>query len=327
MKRKYLIVGLFTIIILLVPCTSAFEMPLSDEDKVELKALINDENANNKDTLNDIIVYNETTFNLAIDLDKVERIYENYFLTGDDSVINSESWDWLVGRLGWIYLTIEQVVTLYNTGMVLFYEILQGTSAVQAFFNRIQGFRAAWQAFKANPLNFLKIKNLISSTIDLLDATINLLEYITQNALKEAIQIFTNQVQVFRNFLDSKPWLQPITIKGNVTGFDNSVTISVKSDSVTTTGYYELDYTTNDAAMPWFVHKCVITATYQNKTDTKNRYAFSMGVIEEDYVPSDFNVKSKQIETPVFVKLSFLLKQLLKDRFHIFDDIIKISIS
>jgi len=323
MKRKYLIVGLFTIIMLLVPCTSAFEMPLSGEDKVELRALINNENTNNKEILNDIIVYNETTFNLTLDLNEVERIYENYLLTGDDSVINSESWNWVVQRLGWIYLTIEQVTTLYNTGMALFYEILQGASTVQAFFNSIQGFRAAWQAFKANPLNFLKIKNLISSTIDLLNATINLLEYITQNALKEAMQIFADQVQVFKDFLDSDPWLQPITIKGNVTGLDDSVTISVKSESVTTTGYYELDYKTDDASMPWFVHKCAITATYQNKTDTKNRYAFSRGVIEEDYVPSDFNVKSKQIETPVFVKLSFLLKQLLKDRFHIFDDIIK----
>ena len=325
MKRKYLIVGLFTIIMLLVPCTSAFEMPLSDKDKVELRTLINNENANNKETLNDIIVYNETTFNLALDLDKVERIYENYLLTGDDSVINSESWNWVVQRLGWIYLTIEQVTTLYNTGLALFYEILQGASTVQAFFNSIQGFRAAWQAFKANPLNFLKIKNLISSTIDLLNAAINLLEYITQNVLKEAIQIFIDQVQVFRDFLASDPWLQPITIKGNVTGFDDSVTISVKSDSVITTGYYELDYKTDDAAIPWFVHKCAITATYQDKTDTKNRYAFSMGVIEEDYVPSDFNVKSKQIENPVFVKLSFLLKQLLKDRFHIFEYIIKMQ--
>ena len=75
--------------------------------------------------------------------------------------------------------------------------------------------------------------------------------------------------------------------------------------------------------MPWFVHKCVITATYQGKIDTKNRYAFSMGVIDEDYVPSDFNIKSKQIETQTFVKLSYLLEQLLKDRFHIFDDILK----
>ena len=168
---------------------------------------------------------------------------------------------------------------------------------------------------------------MISSTIDLLNAAINLLEYVTSNAIKEAIQIFADQVQVFRDFLDSNPWLQPITIKGNVTGFDDSVTISVKSDSVTTTGYYELDYTTADAAMPWFVHKCVITATYQDKTNTKNRYAFSMGVIEEDYTPSDFTAKSKNIETPVFVKLSFLLKQLSKDRFHIFDDIIKMSMS
>jgi hypothetical protein len=131
---------------------------------------------------------------------------------------------------------------------------------------------------------------------------------------------------LFRDFLNSNPWLQPITIKGNVTGFDDSVTISVKSDSVTTTGYYELNYTTDDKAMPWFVHNCEITANYQDKTDTKNRYAFSMGIIEEDYVPSDFNAKSKQIETPVLVKLSFLLKQLLKDRFHIFDYIIKMQI-
>ena len=325
MKRKYLIVGLLATIILLVSCSSAFEMPLSDEDKIELKALINNENTNNIEKLNDIIVYNETTFDLSLDLDEVERIYENYFLTGDDSVINSESWNWVVNRLGWIYLTIEQVIILYNTGMALFYEILQGASAVQAFFNSIQDFRAAWQAFKANPLNFLKIKNLISSTIVLLNAAINLLEYITQNALKEALQIFVDQVQVFRDFLSSSPWLQPIIIKGNVTGFDDSVMISVKSDSVTTTGYYELAYTTNDAAMPWFVQKCIITATYQNKTDTKNRYAFSMGIIEEDYVPSDFNAKSKQIETPVFVKLSFFLQQLFKDRFHIFEYIIKMQ--
>jgi hypothetical protein len=159
MKRKYLIVGLFTIIMLLVPCTSAFEMPLSDEDKVELRTLINNENANNIETLNDIIVYNETTYNLAIDLDEVERIYENYVLTGDYSVINSESWDWVVNRLGWIYITIEQVVILYNTGMALFYEIIQGASAVQAFFNGIQAFRAAWQAFKTKPLSFLNINH------------------------------------------------------------------------------------------------------------------------------------------------------------------------
>lgn len=325
MKIKYLIVGLFTVIMLLVPITSAFEMPLSNEDKVELRTLINNENINNKETLNDIIVYNDTSYNLALDLDEVERIYEHYLLTGDESVINSESWAWVVNRLGWIYITIEQVVILYNTGMALFYEIIKGASAVQAFFNGIQAFRAAWQVFKAKPLSFLNIKNLISSTIDLLDAAINLLEYVTQNALKEAIQIFADQVQEFRDFLNSNPWLKPITIKGNVTGFDDSVTISVKSDSVTTTGYYELNYTTYDKTMPWFVHNCEITATYQDKTDTKNMYAFSMGIIEEDYVPSDFNVKSKQIETSVFVKLSFLLKQLLKDRFHIFDDIIKMQ--
>ena len=103
MKRKYLIAGFFAIIMLLVPCASAFEMPLSDEDKTELKALINNENTNNQETLNDIIIYDETTSNLALNLDEVERIYENYFLTGDDSVINSDPWEWVVNRLGWVY--------------------------------------------------------------------------------------------------------------------------------------------------------------------------------------------------------------------------------
>jgi hypothetical protein len=326
MKREYLIIFLFSLIMLLVPCTSAFEMPLSDDDKVELKSLINNENANTQDTLNEIMVYNESTHNLALDLDEVEKIYENYFLTGDDSVITSDSWDWLVKRLGWIYLTIEQVVTIYYSGIAIYYEILEVSEALQNFFNSIQVFRDAWQAFKAFPLFFSEIKNLITSTINLLIATITLLDYVTSNTIIQKIIDFADQVQAFRDFLNNDPWLQPILIKGNITGFDDNVTISVKSESITSPGYYELNYNTNDTIIPWFVHKCVITATYKDKTSSKNRYAFSMGIIEEDYVPSDFNSKSKQIEKPVFMKLSLFLKQSLKERFNIFDDIIKMWI-
>ena len=317
MKKNYLIVCLFTMIMLLLPCSSAFEMPLSEEDKVELRSLINNENTNNQEKLDGIILYNQTANNLVLDLNEVERIYENYILTGNDSVINSDSWDWVIERLGWIYLTIDQVVTLYYTGISIYTEILDGSQAVQNFFDSIQTFRTSWQEFKANPLKFLTIKNLVLSTVDLLKATIDLLEYILSNELKEKIITFADQIQVFRDFLDSNPWLQPVIIKGNVTGFSESVTISVKSDSITTTDYYELEFSTDDTAIPWFVHKCIITATYQDKTDIKNRYAFSSGVIEEDYSPSDFNIKSKQVEVPVLVKLIFLLKQLLKDKFYI----------
>lgn len=307
---------------LLLPCTSAFEMPLSEYDKVELKSLINNENDYNQEKLKNIITYNKTSYNLVLDLNEVERIYESYVLTGDNSVINSDSWDWIIERLGWIYLTIDQVSTLYYSGIAIYYEILEGSQVVQAFFDNIQNFRTSWQAFKTNPLKFSTIKNLILSTVDLLTATIDLLDYITSNELKEKILNFADQIQIFRNFLDSNPWLQPITIKGNVTGFDESVTISVKSDSITTTDYYELEYSTDDTAIPWFVHKCIITANYLDKTDIKNRYAFSMGIIEEDYTPSDFNIKSKQAEVPILVKLIFLLKQLLKDKIYIFNDII-----
>ena len=320
--KKYVIACFFAIIVMLVPCTSAFEMPLSNEDKTELKALINNENDNDQEILNGIITSDGT-----LDLDEVEKIYENYYLTGDDSVINSDPWGWIVNRLGWIYITMEQVIILYNTGLTLYYEILQGATAFQAFFDSIQAFRTAWQAFKAKPLNLQTISDLISSAIDLFNAAINVIEYTTSNEIKEAFQTFNDQVQYFVDFLNSDPWLEPITIKGNVTGFDESVTISVISDSVTTTGYYELDYTTADAALPWFVHKCVITATYQGKTNTKNRYAFSMGVIEEDYKPSDFTAKSKNIETPIIAKLNLLLKQLSKGIFHIFNDIINTWIS
>lgn len=324
MKRTYLIVFLFSIIMVLVPFTSAFEIPLSDEDKVDLKILIKNDNTNNQKKLNNIFLNNDTTNNSALDLDEIERIYENYLLTGDDSVINSDPWDWLIKRLGWIYPTIEHVETLYYTGIALYYEILEGSQAVQGFLNSIQAFRISWQAFKANPSNFLKIINLTSSTINLLVATIDLLNYAMSNALKETILAFADQVQNFRDFLESNPWLKPIKIKGNVTGFDESITISVKSDSVTASGNYELDYITNDTIMPWFVHKCVINATYQDKNDIKNRYAFSMGIIEEDYTPSDFDEKSKKIENLVFLKLSLFLKQLLQKRQNILDNIIKI---
>ena len=103
----------------------------------------------------------------SLNIDEVEQIYEEYYLTGDTSVINSDPIQWIKNRLGWIYISIERVVELYNSGMNLYARIIQGAQAVQNFFNSIKAMRSAWQAFKANPINLQTIIDLIYALIDL----------------------------------------------------------------------------------------------------------------------------------------------------------------
>jgi len=289
---------------LLTPCVSAFSMPLTKKDKDDLEQIIENEPVEIQEKLS-VLINPDGSLNI----DEVEQIYEEYYLTGDPSVINSDPIQWIKNRLGWIYISIERVIELYNSGMTLYSKIIQGAQAVQNFFNSIKAMRSAWQAFKANPINLQTIIDLIYSLIDLVEAALNVIEYATSDALKLAIQGFADQVQVFIDFLQNSPWLQPITITGNIIGYDQSLTISVTGDSTTSSDSYELSYNIAGSSLPWFVHKVEITGQYKSKTSTKLKYAFSMGIIEEDWEKGDFKVLSKQVYPRV---------QLLFERFQVF---------
>lgn len=303
MKKKIVIACFFAILMLLLPGASAFNMPLTQRDKTELETIIEDEPVGIQESFGDLINPDG-----SLNVDEVEQIYEEFYLTGDASVINADPWEWITNRLGWIYISIERVIELYNTGISLYNNIIQGAQAVQNFFDSIKAMRSAWQAFTANPLNFQTITNLILAVIDLLNAAIAVLEYVTSDALTQLIEAFVDEVQGFIAFLQSSPWLQPITIRGNIIGYDQSLTISVPGDSATSDSSYELSYATAGSSLPWFVQKVDITGEYKGKTATKSRYAFSMGIIDEDWQKGDFKALSKE---------SFPRLQILFQRFQV----------
>ncbi len=306
MKKKIIIAVFFAAILALLPATSAvktslnksnegFEIPLSEEDEKELRFLILNEEKIVENELSNIL-----TEDGKLKIDDLEEIYEEYVQTGDSSVIQSDSWDWILDRLGWVYFTLEYVVTIYNDAMAIYYEITQGTQVVQDWYQSVLDLRDAWQLFKQKPLNFNNIKNLLTSAIDLIYATINVIEYISSQEIINHLNALITDVEAFVAFLQNDPWNEPIIIYGNVTGVDESVTISVKSDSETTMDEYSLVYTTSDAALSWFVHKCEITSEYKDKSFTKNKFAFSMGKIEFNIDEEDFKAKSKDTENLIF---------------------------
>jgi hypothetical protein len=310
MRKEIFIATFIAIIMLMLPSVSAFNIPLTEDDKEELEKLIDDEDENNQETLNDIIDSDGT-----LDLDKLEKIYENCLLTSDFTVLNSDPWEWIIDRLGWIYITMENVMILYNVAMVIYVQLNQGINAVRNWFQSIKDFRTAWQEFKSNPIDFNTIIELITSTIDLFDYTINLIEFIVSNTLIEAIQNFADEVQNFINFLNSTPWQQPISIRGNTSGFEESITVTVKGESITTDDNFELSYTTADEQFPWFVHKCDIKAEYKEKEVTKSHYAFAMGIIESDINKGYFKDLSDNIKT-LFELLIQRLQNYLSIIFH-----------
>ena len=300
MKRRIIIATFFAIIMLLLPAASAvktntkkidedFEIPLGEEDEKEIRTLISNEENEIENELNKIL-----TDEGKLKIEELANIYEDYIDTGDSSVIDSDSWSWILDRLGWIYFTMEQAITIYYDAITLYNEITEGAQVFQDWYQSISNFRSAWQNFINEPLNFDNIYNLLTSAINLLQDTIDVLEYLSSQELIDAMGFLIEDIQEFVTFLQNDPWNEPITIYGSVTGVDDTVTISVKSDSVTTTDEYNLSYTTADAALSWFVHRCQITAEYKDKSFTKNRFAFSMGKIEFNINEEDFNAISKE---------------------------------
>lgn len=320
MKKKILIACFFATIMLMLPVTSAiktsidknndgFDIPLSEEDEKELRILISKETRDVENELDRIL-----TDEGKLKIEELEDIYENYLETGDSSVIESDSWDWVLDRLGWIYITLEHVLTIYNDAMALYNEITKGSQVVQNWYQSVLNLRDAWQIFKQNPVNFNNIKNLLTAAIDLLYATIELVEYVTSQELVDSLNTFITDVQAFITFLQNNPWNEPIIVYGTVTNVDEPVTISVKSDTETTIEDYDLTYITSDSSLSWFVHKCVITSEYKDKKITENRFAFSMGTIEYNVDEEDFKAKSKEKtlfdhDLEIFTKIHlFILK-------------------
>ena len=110
MKNKILIASFFAIIMLIVPCSSAIKLSLAEEDRnllFDLTDKIEDEKLQEevKAILNQII--NDDN---ELDVEKLFEIVEEYVSSGRTDVLNNDAWDWIKGRLGYIYIIIDYVV-------------------------------------------------------------------------------------------------------------------------------------------------------------------------------------------------------------------------
>jgi hypothetical protein len=306
MKKKILIASFFATILLMVPCVSAFNMPLTNEETEELETIIRSEAEEIQRDLENIL-----TSDGQLNVDEVVSAVEIYYQTGDDSVIQSDPFQWIIDRLGWVYITIDYAIGIYNAATNLYYEFIGGYEVLANWFESVGAMWNAFLTFLANPLNFDNIINLLTTTIDLLNATVTLIRSIGSGDLQTALENFVISVQNFSAFLQSNPWLEPISITGQVTGVDEAVTVSTKDDSETTTSTFDLTFTTTDSNMPWFVHKCAISAEYKDKQKVKNRYAFSMGTIEVDFDEADFRAKSKEIVVKSTLTVRDIIQRIL----------------
>ena len=307
MRKKMIIAGFFVTLLLMVPCISAFEMNLTNDQKKNLEILINNEDEPVRSELEELI-----TEDGSLNIDELELILEDAILTGDYTILETDPWNWIIDRLGWVYITVDYVLNIYYAGMELYGQITDTTNTVTQWFESIQNIRAAWQAFKADPINFQNIVDLINSVIDLLNKTIDLLEEVQSDDLINSFNNFKDSVIDFKTYLEGSPWDNPITIYREVTGVTEAVTISTHSDSTSTMTNYSITYDTTEASMSWFVHKCEVTADYKDKTKAKSGYAFSMGSINIDWKEADFTAKSKTSAKLPFTNLNMVVFKLLE---------------
>jgi len=314
MRKKVIIASFFVMLLLAVPCISAFEMKLSTDQRKDLERLIENEEEAIKTELQGLI-----NSNGALDIDEVETILEKAIDTGDYSVLETDPWTWITNRLGWVYITVEYVLDIYYAGLNLKSELDESFGTVSFWWQSIQDLRAAWNTFKDNPLNWQNIVDLLNAIKNVFNATVALIEEVIEEIESEnvlnAVYAFRDTIVDFKNFLESYPWENPITIYGEVNGFTEDVTISTNMDSQTTMTNYSVLYDTSASKFSWFVQKCVVNAEYQDKETSKSAYAFSMGSIEMDWEQSDFTAKTKtktiQPSQNIFMKIFEKLQMFL----------------
>lgn len=285
--RKIVLAGFFATILLLVPCTSAFTLPLNQDEQKELRILVQQvEDITLREQLENIldIICTDTG---DLDIDRLENVLESYLQHDGDidpEILNTNVWQWIVDRLGWVYITSEHIMTLYTKGTYIFTVFSAKYTMLVTWYQSILLLKEAWQAFKFSP-TFLNLIHLITAVGDVLLSTIAIIKDIAdgEKELLNALYDFQNETQAFNDFLADEPWNAPILIEGTVEGIEGTATVSCKNDTVTTNGSYTLNFTTADESKPWWVHHCVITANYEEKEKTQESYAFSMGRIEANF--------------------------------------------
>jgi hypothetical protein len=292
MKKRILTAGFFAFLVLLMPLTAATQIPLTKEELKELHELAKVKKDENVKAELEEILERIITDEDELDVDALEQVMQEYKMGNEKPVFNTDLWQWIMDRLGWIYYGMNYSINIYHDAVhlrdVLNYKIY----LIDTIF--LEPWRA-WKTFKAGPTRD-NLTALVAAVTKALYTLPELWEDVTDGEIEliEALNNLTNELNAFRSFLEGNPWMKPITIQGSVSGFEGNVTVSCKNaegvvkDSITTSDVFTLNFTTADEPYPWWVHKCIITVSIKDGEEkSKNRYAFSMGKIEVDFKASD----------------------------------------
>ena len=98
-----------------------------------------------------------------------------------------------------------------------------------------------------------------------------------EEGIDEALNNLIENWTAFWDWWDTSPWLEPVHIRGNVTGYEqlSALVVYCENDPITRVtvdenGYFEgLDFKTSNLKYPRGLHKCITTACNEASGDSK----------------------------------------------------------
>jgi hypothetical protein len=315
--KKWFITVFFSALLICVPCSSAFMLPINNDEINHLETLVQMETDQSTQQILETLLVEIKASDGLLNLTTVEHVLEDQLLqgypSGNHTVLSSDVWQWIIDRLGWVYITSENVITLSEKGSTIFATISYKTNLAIGWYQSIVQLKETWQLFKDTPtISYLiDFVNAVQSAVTYTITIVNDLLDGEQEIVNSVIE-FKNELQNFSTFISSEPWKAPITIYGSVDGIENEATVSCNDETVTTTDNYTLSVPTESMDKPWWIHRCDIQASYESNEKTQTSYAFSLGNIEVDF---DFSKDSTILFLPGHHPFIRLIQQYLSGEY------------
>jgi hypothetical protein len=288
MKKSIFILFLSGLLIL-VPCCSAFTLPINTDEINHLETLVQAETNPSVQHILQTLIADIKESEGILNIATVETVLQDQLFLDipsiNESVLNTDAWQWIIDRLGWVYITADNVITLVEKGTAVFTIFSIKTGLVFGWFQSIVLIKETWQLFKNDPTTLSYLKDFINAVANAVTLTIAVVSDLTdgEQELITAFTEFQTELQDFSSFISNEPWNDPIIIFGSIDGIEDEATVSCNDQTVTTTENYTLSVPTESTEDPWWIHRLDITATYGTHEESQTTYAFSLGNVEADF--------------------------------------------
>jgi len=245
------------------------------------------------------------------------------------------------GRLGWIYDLFNMSANLFIEGVNLLKQFIQNiqnleiAKLVVTFVNVLVSIPAVYFTDAINKLFNLNLDgfiNTISNFTNVFTTKLRDMVTLTESVLEqlsdyfEPLLLYVNQVGYFIDWVNSEPWKNQITIKGNAVNLlllpytNAEVTCRNGSDIIDENGQFSFTVTpTNNSeeSIPsnsyYGLHLCVITVTKNDEivkqTPEVLSYVFSGGTIEWFFIVPKIKPKNIEIENNILYKFDLLFQK------------------